>query len=122
MNDKIKTDLDKHFDRFIEGLGPEDKALVEKLKIDLKELFDSQKNADRARRDIGKDFNKIMSSYFSQFKTKSGFDYASLYNKVLDKEKVFLRHLGTDKLQYLKLILSLRADLEFKKRGLLLAN
>ncbi len=119
MNEKIKDDLDKHFDKFIEGLGPQDKDLVEKLKVDLKDLFDSQKNADRARRDLGKDFNKIMSAYFSQFKTKTGVDYASLYNKVLDKEKVFLRHLGTDKLQYLKLILALKTTLEIKKRGLL---
>jgi hypothetical protein len=86
------------------------------------ELFDKQRSADRAKKWLKQDFEKALAVYFCQFQTHSGFDFKKLKAKLDSSEKVFLRHLGKDKVLYLRLLISFAealAEPAPKPRGLL---
>ena len=85
----------------------------------LLELFDKQKSADRVKKHMKADFPKALSVYFNQFQSRSGFDCEKLKLKLDGSEKVFLRHLGKDKVLYLKLLIFIAEALAEKPKGLL---
>lgn len=100
--------------------GEVDKSKIEEqIKCPLTEIFNSQKTIDRAKKMLGKQgFNELLAVYFSQFQSQDGFKFKILGEELDKNKKVFLRHLGKDKMNYLSLIISTRKAIETKK-GLL---
>lgn len=122
MSDKIKSKITTSYMLFVFEFG--DPSSVDKINIEkqiefpVMELFSSQKKTDSAKKLLGRDgFNKMLSVYFSDFQTQEGFDYSRLEDELKKNRKVFLRHLGKDKLNYLVLLISVMAALP--KKGLL---
>lgn len=123
MIDKIKSNLTTSYMLFIFEFG--DPSTADKKKIEceincpLLELFHSQRTVDKAKKSLGKaGFNNLLAAYFSQFQSQDGFKFKILDEELVKNKKVFLRHLGKDKLNYLNLIISTRKAIEHKK-GLL---
>ena len=103
-----------------DGLNKND--IEERARCPIVELFDKQRSADRAKKWLKEDFEKALAVYFCQFQTHSGFDFKGLKSKLDASEKVFLRHLGKDKVLYLRLLISFAEALSEpapKPRGLL---
>lgn len=125
MNEQIKSNLTTAYLMFVFDFADPsfDKGpLLEKLGVDLAELFDKQKSVDHAKKEMSKDdFQKILSLYFNQFQSGDGLAHSQLADKLEAHKANFQRHLGKDKLAYLGLILKLMKTLEVKKRGLLAA-
>lgn len=119
MSDKIRSNVTTAYMLFIFDFADPSQAKIDPgLKV--AEVFDSQKKADRVKRDLGKEgFNKMLSVYFSQFNTRSGVDYSSLDQALMKNKKVLVRHLGKDKVAYLTLIVTILKSLEPQRRGLL---
>ncbi len=125
MNDKIKSNITTSYMLFVFDFGDPssvDKSQIEvEIKGPVSEVFSSQKKTDSAKKTLGKSgFDKMLSIYFSSFQTQDGLKYDSLENELLKNKKVFLRHLGKDKLNFLNLIVSvMKAGAGESKRGLL---
>lgn len=125
MVDKIKSNLTTAYMLFIfDFADPSDfdsESIKDRLSCPLKELFNTQKSVDRAKKDFTKeDFSKLLGLFFSQYQTSDGLDYKRLSKDLTDHKKQYLRHLGKDKLNYLSLLTSLMKILEpVPKRGLL---
>lgn len=124
MNEQIKTQLTTAYMMFVFDFS--DPSQIDKdhftKSINLEELFDTQRTADKAKRLWGKDgFKKLMSLYFNRYQTNKGLDFDALEASIVKNRKVFLRHLGKDKIAFLLLIVTLLKALESTptKRGLL---
>ena len=89
------------------------------LKLPLSELFDRQKNADRAKRTLKGDFNKAVALYFHDFLSPTGFSAERLSQKLDASGPVFERHLGQDKVKYLRHLISTQRIIQEKPKGLL---
>jgi hypothetical protein len=84
------------------------------------DVFKTQRQADKAKKILGKSgFGKMLTLYFNQFQGKDGVDFKKLDAEISKNKKVFLRHLGKDKVNYLSLMISIAQSIESKKRGLL---
>jgi hypothetical protein len=122
MIDKLKSNLTNAYMMFILGFADPstvDKSVVEaEMKGKISEVFNTQKNCDRAKRLLKGNFAKMLALYFHQFNSTDGFDHLGLDKELAKNKKHLLRHLGKDKLQYLNLIVSLMktAD-EIKPEG-----
>lgn len=119
MNDKIKTHLTTAYMMFVFDFADPSQVSSQ---ADVKDLFESQKSADKAKRTHGRDgFRKLLSLHFNQFQTKGALDHDSLKSALIRNKKVYLRHLGKDKVTFLLLIVTLLKDLDYHppKRGLL---
>ncbi len=102
------------WDEFIKTLSSEDKEI--KIKCPILELFDEQEYFDRIRRDFSKtEINQILKQYLSLI------DLVTLRDKIRTHRNNFERGFGKDRLNHLKLLVSLlMIDEERKpKRGLL---
>ncbi len=124
MNEQIKTQLTTAYMMFVFDFS--DPSSIDKdhftKSINLEELFDTQRTADKAKRLWGKDgFKKLMSLYFNRYQTSKGLDFDALETSIIKNKKVFLRHLGKDKINYLILITTMLKSLESTtpRRGLL---
>lgn len=94
--------------------------LEAQLKHPLVELFDKQKNADRAKKNLKADFRKLVALYFNEYQNATGFDFSRLQKKLDENESVFIRHLGKDKVRYVRLLISQAKIIQEKQpRGLL---
>lgn len=123
MIDKIKSNLTTNYMMFIFDCGDpnatDKKQLEAQIKCPLVEMFNSQRTVDKAKKSLGKaGFNNLLAAYFGQFQSPDGFKFKTLDEELTKNKKVFLRHLGKDKLNYLTLIVSTRKAIEIKK-GLL---
>lgn len=104
--------------------------LTGKLSVPLTDLFKAQRPLDKAKKDLGPDqFAQLLSLYFNQFMKSDGVQSDEILKIVKEHEKIFVRHIGKDKLNYLRLISTLFQGLaevpkaqvnQAKKRGLLL--
>jgi hypothetical protein len=123
ITDSIRKELGDAYSALIfdysdlEGLNP--KALEEQMKCPLVELFDKQKNADKAKKVLKADFNKAVALYLATYQASSRIDFARLREKLDECEKVFLRHLGKDTLRYLRLLTDFSRHIKEKPKGLL---
>lgn len=94
--------------------------LEERLKFPIAELFDRQKNADRAKRSLKSDFDKVVALFFHDFLTKTGFAADDLGRKLDASGPVFERHLGKDQVRYLRHLISAAKIIQEKRpKGLL---
>lgn len=96
--------------------------LEAEIKCPIAEIFDSQKNSDRAKKILRDRFPRAAALYFGQYLTGAGFDYRALKEKMTPNEKHFVRHLGKDKYKYLKLLVNLMDGLEETRAGLLFTD
>jgi hypothetical protein len=123
--DKLRSLLSTQYTIFIFTLADlegANKAEIErKIQIAISDVFDRQKPADRAKRVLKADFQKLLALYFNQYQTSSGFAHERLAKKLDECEKVFLRHLGKDKLNYLRFLISVARIIHDKPKGLLAA-
>ncbi len=124
MSDKIKSSITTSYMLFIFDFADPssvDKSNIEKqIECPVMEVFDSQKKTDSAKTLLGKEgFNKMLSVYFSNYQTQDGFDFSRLANEIKKNKKVFLRHLGKEKLLYLTLLISIMDALSEPRKGLL---
>lgn len=124
MSDKIKTNITTSYMLFVFNFA--DLMNVDKKKIEsglpcpISDVFSSQKRIDTSKRNLGKqEFNELLALYFSQFQTQDGFDFHRLDGELTKNKKVFLRHLGKDKINYLSLLVTLMKTMSEKRRGLL---
>ncbi len=124
MSDKIKSKITTSYMLFVFDFADPssvNKAEIEKsIECPILEVFSSQKKVDHAKKLLGKEgFNKMLSLYFSSFQTQEGFDFAGLESELKKNKKVFLRHLGKDKIQFLTLLIGVMSALLEPKKGLL---
>jgi hypothetical protein len=124
MIDKIKSNLTNSYLMFVFDFGDPaecDKgALAQKIGCPIIEVFKSQRTADKAKKVLGKKgFGEMLVVYFSAFQSQDGVKFAELEREIKAHRKVFLRHLGKDKVNYLNLMISVSGSLETQKRGLL---
>jgi hypothetical protein len=123
VNDLIRKDLNDKFTELVfdfadlEGINP--KAIEEQIKCPLVELFDKQKNADKAKKALKADFNKAVALYLAAYQTSSRIDFSALSKKLDECEKIFMRHLGKDTLRYLRLLTDFSKYIKEKPKGLL---
>ncbi len=124
MNDKIKSNITTSYMLFVFDFG--DPSSVDKSKIEnemqcpISEVFSSQKKTDFAKKTLGKSgFDKMLSIYFSSFQTQDGLKYSSLEDELVKNKKVFIRHLGKDKLCFLNLIINVLKANAGEQKGLL---
>lgn len=123
MIDKIKSNLTTSYMLFVFDFGDPSTADKTRIECDIKcplvELFHSQRTVDKAKKQLGREgFNNLLAAYFSQFQSADGFQFKTLDEELNKNKKVFIRHLGRDKMNYLNLIISTRKAIEIKK-GLL---
>ncbi len=96
--------------------------LEEEIKGKISELFDTQPNGDRAKRNLKDRFNKVLAIYFNSFIGSDGLNYARLDREMSKNRKHLLRHVGKHRLAYLTLITQLMSVADGKqKKGLLFA-
>lgn len=124
MNDKVKATLTSSYlhmlFEFADPASIKKEELSDKLTQPIERLFDNQRNADKAKKVLGKlGFSRVVFCYFDQFQTQDGIDFKKLEQALQKNHKVILRHLGKDKLNYLKLLSSIAQTLEPKTKGLL---
>ena len=93
--------------------------LKAKLSFPFEKLFDSEGYTNKAKNLLKKDFEKALSIYFEKYQTKDGFDFARLREALEEHERNFLRHLGKDKVQFLRLLIRLCELTKEKPKGLL---
>ncbi len=118
MNDKIRSAINTAYMLFVfEFADPTSVTLETKNPL---VVFDSQKSADKMKKELGKDgFRKFLSLYFSSFQSPRGLDFRKLDHEITKNKKVLLRHLGKDKMTYLSLVVSVLKAVEEPRRGLL---
>lgn len=126
MNEQIKTQITTSYMMFVfEFADPssiDEEKLTDDIRCNLNEIFSSQKNADRAKRILGKDnFSKLLSVYFNKFQSGGDLNFIGLEDAIAKNKKVMMRHLGRDKVTFLNLIVTLMKALELEpnKKGLL---
>jgi hypothetical protein len=123
--EKLRSLTSTQFTMFVFNLADlegANKAEIErKIQVSLESVFDRQKPADRAKRVLKTDFQKLLALYFHQYQTQTGFAHERLAKKLDECEKVFLRHLGKDKVQYLRLLIAIAKLIQEKPKGLLVA-
>ncbi len=122
MSDKIKSNITTSYMLFVFDFADPssvDKSNIEQeIKCPVAEVFSSQKKTDHAKKALGKvGFDKMLSVYFAHFQTQDGFNHQKLDEELRKNKKVFLRHLGKDKVNYLTLLISTMSALP--KKGLL---
>lgn len=123
---KIKANLEKAFSDFIKDFAnPKTLAkgvIEDKIKCKIQDVFKSQKSIDYAKSVYGKKgLNIVIALYLSQFQGQLGINYLALDTEIKMNHRHLLRHLGPDKLQFLKLMVMLLRDLNStdNKPGLL---
>lgn len=100
--------------------GVNKREILEKIKCPLVELFDRQKNADRAKKVLKAEFSKAVALFLHGYLTSTGFDFSGLSKKIEEHHGIFERHLGKDQVRYLRLLINVaRLSEEKPKRGLL---
>jgi hypothetical protein len=124
MTEQIKANLTNCYLMFIfEFADPAnvDKAQVQSaIDCPVIDIFKSQRQADLSKKILGKvGFGKAVMLYFDQFQSHDGIDFDSLEKELTQHRKVFLRHLGKDKVNYLNLLIKINGSIEPKRRGLL---
>lgn len=124
MSEKIKSTLTSSYLMFVFDFADPSAVQKDELKesvgFDPCQLFKSQKQADKAKKVLGKSgFPKILVCYFNQFQSQDGVDFRALDSDLSKYRKVFLRHLGKDKVNYLNLLILISQSCEQKKKGLL---
>ncbi len=124
MIDKIKSNLTNYYLMFVFDFGEPsecDKAeLTKAIGFPIAEVFRSQRQADKAKKILGKNgFGQMLVIYFSQFQSQDGVNFKKLEGELKQNRKIFLRHLGKDKVNYLNLMISISGSFEERKRGLL---
>lgn len=103
VNTELSLLASKFFD--VEAALKHKKSFEEKLGFEIKDLLNKQKNADQAKKILGKNsFGAVLAIYFNQFETKDGVDAKRLAKDIEEKELIYRRHLGKDKIQFLKLL------------------
>lgn len=121
QNDQIKTHLTTAYMMFVFEFH--DPSSVDLGPVTVESLFDTQKTADKAKRQHGRDgFRKLLSLYFNQYQKSHGLDIEALDQTLTRNKKVFYRHIGRDKFTFLCLIVTLLKAIEEpkpKRRGLL---
>lgn len=124
MIDKIKSNLTNSYLMFIFDFA--DPSNVNKEEISefigcpIIEIFQSQKMADKSKKLLGKNgFGKALVCYFNLFQSQDGVNFRKLDAEMTKHKKVFLRHLGKDKVSFLNLMIKISESIEPKKRGLL---
>ncbi len=126
MTDSIRSNLTNAYMMFVLDLADPSACNKEKLEADMQglvpEIFDCQKNGDRAKRLLKDAFPKALALYFNSFNGADGLNYGRLDREMTKNRKHILRHLGKDKLSYLALIVHLMSAIDGKnKKGLLFA-
>ena len=131
MNSILKN-LESAYDDFIKDFA-DPKSLVksvveDKIKCKIEDVFNTQKQIDYAKSVYGKKGLKaVIALYLSHFQGKTGINHHGLDVAIKRNNKHLLRHLGPDKVQFLKLMALLLLDLEKEalgaqtKRGLIYA-
>lgn len=124
MIEEVRTITTTGFTMFVfdfadlEGVNRD--KLETRIKCKVEDVFDQQRNADRAKRVLKEDFRKLLALYFHAYQTSDGFDHGRLGLKLDEKYKVFERHLGKDKLRFVRLLIQLAQATKGKpRRGLL---
>ena len=126
MIDQIKSNLTNSYLMFVfEFADPQTvnkEQINETLGVPIRELFQSQKQADRSKKVLGKiGFGRAVVCYFNSFNNSAGIDFKTLDQELTRHRKIFLRHLGKDKVNYLSLMISIANVCEPQRRGLLSA-
>lgn len=124
MIDKIKSNLTNSYLMFVfEFADPStvnEQELSAFIGCPVIEIFKSQRAADRSKKVLGKaSFGKALVCYFGQFQSSDGVDFRRLGHELTKNRKVFLRHLGKDKVNYLSLLIKINESIEPQRRGLL---
>lgn len=124
MTDKIKSNLTNSYLMFVFDFGDpahcDKAALAQAIGCPIIEVFKSQRTADKAKKVLGKrGFGEMLVCYFSAFQSQDGVKFKELERELITNRKVFLRHLGKDKVNYLNLMISVSGSIEPAKRGLL---
>lgn len=124
MIDKVKSSLTNSYLMFIfdfaDPMSVNKNELSESIGFDPLELFNSQKQADRAKKVLGKmGFSKALVCYFGRFQSQEGIDFKALEKELNKHRKVFIRHLGKDKINYLNLLIQISNSCEQRRKGLL---
>ena len=124
MSDKIKANLTNHYLMFVFDFGDPEainkEELASAIGCPIDQVFKSQRQADKAKKILGKSgFSKMLYIYFDQFQSQDGINFKNLESAIRDNKKVFLRHLGKDKVNYLGLMISIYGSLNETKKGLL---
>lgn len=115
MNTAIKS-----FSRYLDSFGLKSKPeALSNLKFRINDLFETQKNADQARRILGKEFKNAVGLYFKTFIQDDKLDCHGLEKAIAKHDKVLKRHLKPADLIYLKLIIDLMKEHSAPRRGLL---
>lgn len=112
----MTTEIEKSWAEFLDALGPEDELIEKQIKHDVLELFDTQSNVDRAKKNLFKpELGKLFRLYFSRV------DINALHDNIRVKRQNFIRGLGRDKFNHLHLLIRLKIieDAKKPKRGLL---
>jgi hypothetical protein len=124
MIDKIKSNLTNHYLMFVfdfaDPTSVNAKEIAEFIGCPIVEMFKSQRTADKSKKVLGRaGFGKALVCYFNEFQGRDGVDFKRLEQELTENRKVFLRHLGKDKVNYLTLLISVNESIEPKRRGLL---
>lgn len=113
----MTKEIDQSWDEFLTELSPkDDKAVLEKIYCPLEELFDRQANVDRAKKALFKPMlGQLFKLYLSQI------DLHTLSDKMNVHRSHFVRGLGRDRFNHLKLLVRLKIIDQDKKprKGLL---
>lgn len=126
MLDQIKSNLTNSYLMFVfDFASPESvdkQALCQALGCPVIEVFKSQRKADLSKKALGRvEFSKVLMLYFDQFQSHDGIDFRRLDKELAENRKVFIRHLGKDKVNYLSLLIKINEAIEPKRKGLLAA-
>lgn len=132
ITNNINRVLTKAYEEFLNGLCPkpdldQDKVLktiqiTPKIAISIGDLFEKQRNTDKAKSVCGKYFPQAMRLYFAHFLAKDTVDFKRLKYGLTPYEANFLRHLGKDRLAFLKLLISIADEIQEKRKGLLFGD
>lgn len=121
ITNNIKHVLAKSYEEFLNGIEPKPdaEAVRAKYKGPILDIFITQRATDKAKAQLGKDFSKAMRMYFDSFLVDGDFASKRLKTSMQPYEKNFLRHLGKDRLAFIKLLIEVADNCEEKRRGLL---
>ena len=125
MNDLIKSNLTSAYISFVHDYGDPSsvnkKELEDKAHCKIDELFNRQRNADIAKKKLGKQFDQAVALYLNKFLREYGVDYTALARALTANEHTFTLHLKKDAVRYLKLITQIASAIAEKPKGLLAA-
>lgn len=126
MIDQIKSNLTNCYLMFVfdfaDPSSVNSKELCDFMGCPVMEIFKSQRQADKSKKLLGKaGFGKALVCYFNEFQSHDGVNFKALERELNANRKVFLRHLGKDKVNFLNLLIKINEAIEPQKRGLLSA-